>query len=82
MRDYKLLTYDDRKTIETLYSAGAKPCLIAERVGSTLATVYRELKRGAPDANAEGYRPGYSADVAESRVKMNVRNRGRRRKTV
>lgn len=49
MRGYKLLTHDDRKTIERMYAAGAKPHLIAEAVGSTLATVYNiEGRETAP----------------------------------
>ena len=82
MRGYKLLTHDDRKTIERMYAAGAKPHLIAEAVGSTLATVYRELQRGAPDVQDSDYRPMYSAEIAEERVRLNMSNRGRRRKTV
>ena len=37
---------EDRKIIEEMYNAGAKPCEIAARIGKCQATIYREIKRG------------------------------------
>ena len=37
---------EDRKIIEEMYNAGAKPCEIATRIGKCQATIYREIKRG------------------------------------
>lgn len=33
---------EDRKIIEEMYNAGAKPCEIASRIGKCQATIYRE----------------------------------------
>lgn len=44
---------EDRKIIEEMYNAGAKPCEIAARIGKCQATIYREIKRGeVPELNA------------------------------
>ena len=59
---------EDRKIIEEMYNAGAKPCEIAARIGKCQATIYREIKRGeVPELNAR-CRPAYRAEVAEKRV--------------
>ena len=34
---------EDRKIIEEMYNAGAKPCEIAARIGKCQATIYREI---------------------------------------
>ena len=66
---------EDRKIIEEMYNAGAKPC------GKCQATIYREIKRGeVPELNAR-CRPAYRAEVAEKRVTEAYRKRGRRKAT-
>lgn len=40
------LTLADRREIERLYAADEKPSVIAAAVGVSVATIYRELKRG------------------------------------
>ena len=45
-RHYKYITFSDRREIAALYQANARPADIAERLGVTTATIYRELKRG------------------------------------
>lgn len=79
-KKYKVLSYDDRKTIEALYSAGVGAREIAERIGSTFVTIYRELKKGAPDENAS-HVSAYSAETAQERVNRNLHNRGWRNRT-
>ena len=72
---------EDRKIIEEMYNAGAKPCEIAARIGKCQATIYREIKRGeVPELNAR-CRPAYRAEVAEKRVSEAYRKRGRRKAT-
>lgn len=76
------LTIAQRREIERLYAAGGTPREIAEAIGVTVATIYRELQRGATGEFDELYRPAYSADVAERAVRSSMRNRGRRRSNV
>ena len=83
---YKCLTFEDRRKIEKLYNANKSPQEIAGKIGVTVATIYRELHRGeTKDAESgeikanEHYLPTYNAETAEKRVRLSVRNRGRRR---
>ena len=76
---YECLRMEERRIIEDMYARGAKPGEIARRVGKCQATIYRELKRGRTDEKDARFRQGYSAEVAEMRVKQSYRNRGRRR---
>ena len=66
-----------------ILNAKERPADIAERLGVTTATIYRELKRGesvgedgAPilDRNR---RRAYNPVVAQQRVQANLRRRGR-----
>lgn len=75
------LTLGKRQEIERLYADDARPSEIADAVGVTTATIYRELKRGETGELNEHYRPAYSAEVAEKAVRSSMRNRGRRRAT-
>jgi IS30 family transposase len=43
----KNLTLEQRQTIERLYAEDVSVYRIAEAIGVTAATVYRDLKRGA-----------------------------------
>lgn len=45
-RHYKYITFSDRREIAALYQANERPADIADRLGVTTATIYRELKRG------------------------------------
>ena len=54
---YKKLTYADRQTIEHMTEQGAEPKKIAEVTGVHVATIYRELKKGA---DTEGH---YKAEL-------------------
>ena len=82
-RHYKYITFSDRREISALYQANARPADIADRLGVTTATIYRELKRGetvgeggAPVIN-RNQRRAYNPVVAQQRVQENFRRRGR-----
>lgn len=55
-KQYKKITYQDRKTIEQLIRAGKDATAIAAAVGVHYGTIMRELKRGGDP---------YKADVAQ-----------------
>ena len=46
VRQYRYITFQDRKQISTRYLNGDRVADIADGLGVTAATVYRELKRG------------------------------------
>lgn len=56
---YKKLTYADRQTIEQMVAQGIAPKAIAQETDVHIATIYREMQRGA---DAEGH---YKADKAQ-----------------
>lgn len=58
-KQYKKLTYADRQIIERMSAAGKPPKAIATETGVHIATIYRELQRGA---DAEGH---YKAELAQ-----------------
>ena len=62
------LTLADRREIERLYAADEKPSVIAAAVGVSVATIYRELKRGETGGLNGNYCPAYSAETAEKAV--------------
>ena len=75
MRESYYLTYEERKMIERALEAGMKPAEIAKEVNVHLATMYREMQRGA---GVDGKR--YSADAAQRTEEANFKRKGRRRK--
>lgn len=79
MNEYKYLTFEDRKKIEEMYTAGERPVVIASRLGVCFATIYRELKRGYTGSNDDNMRPGYSAEIAELSLQNSFRSRGRKK---
>jgi IS30 family transposase len=58
-KPYKKLTYADRQIIERMSEQGEKPKAIAEKTGTHIATIYRELQRGT---DTEGH---YKAEIAQ-----------------
>jgi IS30 family transposase len=58
-KPYKNLTYADRQIIEQMRGQGEKPKAIATETGAHIATIYRELQRGA---DSEGH---YKAEIAQ-----------------
>ena len=74
-RKYKLLTFADREKIAEWCNEGLRPAAIAERLGSNLATIYRELKNGTT-GEADGQRI-YDPVFAEQSARTRLKNRGR-----
>lgn len=51
-KQYHRLTYDERKTMEKMYKNGCTHKDVSKKFDVTLATVYRDYKRGLdPDTN-------------------------------
>ena len=59
----KNLTLEQRQTIERLYAEDVSVYRIAEAIGVTAATVYRDLKRGATVYTAHGAFSGRDEEV-------------------
>lgn len=60
-KQYKKLSYNDRKTIEQLKANGATSKELAAVTGVHIATIYRELQRGENEGK-------YSAEVAQRAI--------------
>ena len=80
-------SYDKRKKLEELYNNFSLQDIAGE-LGVHLATVYRELKRGADGyvaGRAKKYsgrrvsRAGYSPELAQERMEQSIKRRGKRR---
>ena len=74
----KNLTYDNRKTIERLYSQGVEITDIAKKLGLCVATIYRELARGDTGAFDTNGRSGYNAELAQKVTLQNRKRCGRK----
>ncbi len=74
------LTIGQRREIERLNADGVWPREIAQAVGVTTATIYRELKRGDTGRLNRHYRPEYNAEAAEQDAQARIRQRGRRKR--
>ncbi|MGO5116589.1 helix-turn-helix domain-containing protein [Candidatus Avoscillospira sp. LCP25S3_F1] len=74
---YKYITYHDRQQISTRYLNDERVADIAAALGLTLATVYRELKRGETGALDHNQRMEYDPDIAQRRVQENLKRRGK-----
>lgn len=61
-KQYKKLTYADRKMIEQMSAQGKKPKTIADATGVCFQTMYREIQRGK-DENGN-----YKADIAQKKI--------------
>lgn len=75
---YRYLTFEDRKKIEAWYKLGDRPIDIAGRLAVHHTTVYKELKRGATGKLDKNQREGYSAELAERRLRENFKRRGKK----
>ena len=77
-RKYRYLGPEERAEIERLHSGGARPALIAEKIGAHVATIYRELPNGYTGAVDEYGHRVYSAEVAQQTFERNIKRRGER----
>ena len=75
---YKYLDLTACQTIEALYLADNDATQIAEALGVHRSTIYRELQRGATGEIDQNLRPGYSATVAEQRLRASFKRRGKK----
>lgn len=83
MRQYRYITFADRKQIAAWYQSGERPADIADRLGVSTKTIYLELKRGetvgddgAPVLD-RNQRRAYNPVIAQQTVQANFRRRGR-----
>ena len=77
-RKLRYLGPSERAEIERLHNGGAPAAVIAGKVGSHVATIYRELPNGYTGAVDEYGRRGYSAEVAQRTFERNIKRRGER----
>ena len=71
---YRYLTFEDRKKIEAWHLLGDRPVDIAAR----LSVHHTTLQRGATGALDANQREGYSAELAERRLRESFKRRGKR----
>ena len=72
------LTKTKRIQLDAFVRAGMKPAQIAIELGVHRSTIYRELQRGATGETDHNLRPGYSAELAERRLRASFKRRGKK----
>ena len=77
-RKLRYLGQSERAEIERLHNGDALAAVIAGKVGSHVATIYRELPNGYTGAVDEYGRRVYSAEVAQRNFERNIKRRGER----
>lgn len=75
---YRYLTFEDRKKIEAWHLIGDRPADIAARLSVHYTTIYKELQRGATGELDANQREGYSAELAERRLRESFKRRGKK----
>ena len=75
---YRYLTFEDRKKIEAWHLIGDRPADIAARLSVHYTTIYKELQRGATGELDRNQREGYSAELAERRLRESFKRRGKK----
>lgn len=78
-RKYRYINFPDREKIEKMSKAGESLQAIADEIGVSVSTVYRELHRGCTD-DKKKMRYAYSAKKAQETLKKNFSKRGRKKK--
>ena len=74
------ITFEDRQKIAALYNApGARVADIAEAIGVTDASLYRELAKGRTRELTEDMRQKYSAEQAQLTTLANIKRLGKRK---
>jgi IS30 family transposase len=79
VKQYKLLTYDDRRQIERLYAQGDRIEDICFFLGVSQTCIRKELVKGRTGKLDANQRLEYSAEIGQRTTMENVRRRGRRR---
>lgn len=77
VRQYRYIDFQDRKEISTRYLNGDRVADIADGLGVTTATVYRELKRGETGGLDRNQRRAYNPVLEQQRVQENFKRRGK-----
>ena len=77
VRQYRYIDFQDRKEISTRYLNGDRVADIADGLGVTTATVYRELKRGETGGLDRNLRKTFNTVLAHQRVQDNFTRRGK-----
>lgn len=77
VRQYRYIDFQDRKEISARYLNGDRVADIADGLGVTTATVYRELKRGETGGLDRNLRKAYNPVLAQQRVQENFKRRGK-----
>lgn len=83
MRQYRYITFADRKQIAAWYLANERVADIAGRLGMSTKTIYNELKRGEPTDETgavildHNQRRAYNPVLAQQRLQENFKRRGR-----
>lgn len=62
-RKYKRLSYEDRLRAEKMYKTGMSIAQVAEQLGVTRSTIYRDYKRGLDNRTHT-----YSAELAQQNL--------------
>lgn len=77
MRQYKYISFQDRKQIAARYQNGDRVADIADGLGVSAAAVYRELKRGDTGELDRNQRRAYNPVLAQQRIQESFRRRGK-----
>ena len=83
MRQYRYITFADRKQIAAWYLANERVADIAGRLGMSTKTIYNELKRGEPTDETgavildRNQRRADNPVLAQQRLQENFKRRGR-----
>ena len=77
-RKLRYLGPSEQAEIERLHNGGTPAAVIAGKVGSHVATIYRKLPNGYTGAVDEYGRRVYSAEIAQRNFERNIKRRGER----
>jgi len=75
-RNYRYISIGDRNKIAEWCTQGVYPAEIAARLGFCVATIYRELKKGATGERDTLGREVYDPQLADSKTRDLLRKRG------
>ena len=78
MACYISRTYEERRTIQKLWEAGAQAKKIADKLEAPLSSIYSEPRCGQDGSRLPNKRICYNADLAQLRIQQSFERRGRR----